>query len=74
MNDSGIQLKTLGIVGNIRHCGAFWGLKCNLAGVIFQTTLVVALLYLFLIIFFFNTLQRNFNSKTLKDEYVLGPF
>lgn len=66
MNDSGIQLKTLGIVGNIRHCGAFWGLKCNLASVIFQTTLVVALLYLFLIIFFLIPSKEILTVKHLR--------
>ena len=48
-----MQLKALGIDENIRHCDALCGLKCILAYshpcVIVQTTLVVALLYFFLL-------------------------
>lgn len=67
--DSGIQLKALGIVGNIRHCGVFWGLKCNLAGVIVQTALVVALLYLSLTIIF---LIPSKEVLTVKHVIFLG--
>ena len=69
MYDSGIQLKTLGIVGNIRHCGALWRLKCNLAGVIVQTALVIALLYLFLFIIF---LIPSKDVLTVKHVIFLG--
>lgn len=51
-----MQLKALGIDENIGHCDALCGLKCILACshacVIVQTTLVVALLYFFVILIF----------------------
>lgn len=51
-----MQLKALGIDENIGHCDALCGLKCSLAYshacVIVQTTLVVALLYFFVILIF----------------------
>lgn len=51
-----MQLKVLGIDENIGHCDALCGLKCSLpyshACVIVQTTLVVALLYFFVILIF----------------------